>query len=200
MGYYENLVKSKTEKQTPNFVSPKSKDYYSNLLREKYNYNPAQPRDSDGQWTAGGATKKKEESKKTEKSEKQHMPLKEFLGQEFKGYKGQDAVNKLLIEKTGHIKSAFYRQDIGDIDLVWGNEEEGLAHIIKRREEEKHYDTKEIIDNLTDIIEKGQLSKNKEGKYEIWHDKKMVIIRPDYYGAEVRWVLTGFKQRKPNKN
>jgi hypothetical protein len=57
----------------------------------------------------------------------------EFLGEEFEGFKGQEAINKLLQEKRRQIPAAFHRDDIEDIALVWGNDDVGLAHIIKRR-------------------------------------------------------------------
>ncbi len=57
--------------------------------------------------------------------------ISKLLGKEYKGFKGQDAINKLLAEKQGHIKAAFTRSDIGDIDLLWGNDDIGLQHIIK---------------------------------------------------------------------
>jgi hypothetical protein len=58
----------------------------------------------------------------------------EFFGEEFKGIKGKDAINKLLKEKRGHVPDAFIREDIGGITLVWGNNKAGLQHIIKHRE------------------------------------------------------------------
>jgi hypothetical protein len=61
----------------------------------------------------------------------------ELLGEKFEGFKGQDAINKLMKEKRGHIPDAFYRDDLGDIALIWGDETTGLAHIIKRRTEER---------------------------------------------------------------
>ena len=126
--------------------------------------------------------------------------IKIFLGEEFKGYKGQEAVNKLLQEQRGHIKAAFHREDIGDITLAWGNEEQGIAHLIKSRTEKSPYKVDVILERLTETIENGQLRKGKSGKFEIWHKGIMVIVRPDYYGEDIRFVVTGFKQRSPNKN
>ena len=84
------------------------------------------PRDKDGKFGKGGDLSKK------------RYPSKEgFYGEEFKGVKGKAAVDRLMKEKRGHVKGAFTRKDIGDIDLVWGNEGMGLAHIIKRRKETK---------------------------------------------------------------
>ena len=123
-----------------------------------------------------------------------------FLGEEFKGYKGQEAVNKLLQEQRGHIKAAFTREDIGDITLAWGDKEQGIAHLIKSRTEKSPYKVDVILERLTETIENGELRKGKSGKFEIWHKGIMVVVRPDYYGEDIRFVVTGFKQRSPNKN
>ena len=156
------------------------------------------PRKDNGQFGTGSGTKTNSGKQASETDKPQKVkPLKEFLGQEYTGVKGQAAVEKLLQEKQGHVKGAFTRQDIGDIDLVWGDEEKGLAHLIKRREDDHHYLPKDILDKLTDTVEKGQLKKNEEGKYEIWHDRVVIIVAPDYNGSDLRWVITGFKQRKP---
>ncbi|MCR2116238.1 hypothetical protein CUPS3781_09595, partial [Campylobacter upsaliensis] len=46
--------------------------------------------------------------------------VKEEFGENFEGFKGKEAVLKLLEEKRGQIKGAFYKEGLGDIDLVWG--------------------------------------------------------------------------------
>ncbi len=152
-------------------------------------------RKDNGQFGSGSG-----ENKKPDNKAQGQKTLKEFLGKEYTGVKGLAAVEKLLKEKRGHVKGAFTRQDIGDIDLVWGDEEKGLAHLIKRRTEDGNYPAQEVLNNLTDIIEKGTLSKNKAGRYEIWHKKFIASISPDYDGENIRWVITGFKQDKPKIN
>ena len=146
--------------------------------------------------SAGGSAS----SEKKENKSKKRVSKEEFFGPEFKGLKGQEAVNKLLEEKKGHVKGAFTRQDIGDIDLAWGDEEQGLAHLIKSRTENNHYNVDDVLSKLTDTIENGILRKGKSGNFEIWHNGIMVIVRPDYWGEDIRFVVTGFKQRGPNKN
>ena len=65
-----------------------------------------------------------------------------LMGPEYKNLKGQQAIDKLLQEKQGHVKGAFYRKEIGSIDLLWGKTDDedgrgfGLAHIIERRNEQ----------------------------------------------------------------
>ena len=84
------------------------------------------------------SAKQKTDSKIDEKDEENNSDdsLEELLGEEFKGVKGQEAIDKLVLEKKGHVKGAFHREDIGDIDLLWGSDSFGLRHIIKQREDQ----------------------------------------------------------------
>ncbi|GAA7493005.1 DUF3519 domain-containing protein [Helicobacter pylori] len=92
---------------------------------------------------------------------------------EFKG-DGLGAINKLLETKKGFVAGAFHKEGLGDIDLVWGNKDYGLEHILKRREsdaidkgmskeEAKKY-ALEIINNIPNIISNGKLSKDGLGR------------------------------------
>lgn len=146
------------------------------------------PRDDDGKFGKGGG--KAKEGKKSDN-------VSEFLGKEFTGVKGQEAVDLLMKEKQGHVKGAFTRKDIGDIDLVWGDESRGLCHILERRKypEEKK---KEFLSSLGNVIEKGSLSLNKEGRFEVFYENKIAVISPDFNGdKKIKFLLTAFKQRKP---
>lgn len=75
----------------------------------------------------------------TKEPEKQHIrckharEIKVLFGQPFRGYHGIEAINKLKNERRGYIPSAFHRDDIENIDLIYGNECIGLKHIIKER-------------------------------------------------------------------
>ncbi len=138
--------------------------------------------------------------KNNTKSIKKIIPLKNFLGKEFIGYSGQDAIDKIYKEKQGYIKNAFYRKDIGYITLAWGNEESGLCHIIKRRTEQK-IDISIFLSDLSDIIIKGNLYKNKKSssRRNIWYNGKIVIIETTYYGKNLNWIVSSFNQRKEPK-
>nr|DAJ72152.1 MAG TPA: portal [Caudoviricetes sp.] len=163
-----------------------------NLGTDEWDENK-HPRKDNGQFGSGSGEKEST-------SKKEQKTLKEFLGKEYTGVKGQEAVEKLLQEKQGHVKGAFTRQDIGDIDLAWGDEEQGLCHLIKSRNEKNPYPAKEVLTELADTVENGELQRSKRGNFEIWHKGIMAIVRPEYYGEDIRFVLTGFKQKKPNKN
>ncbi|WRD49099.1 DUF3519 domain-containing protein [Helicobacter pylori] len=78
---------------------------------------------------------------------------------------GLGAINKLLETKKGFVAGAFYKEGLGDIDLVWGNKDYGLEHILKRREEQalnngiNEAEAKEyamsVVKTIPEVIEKG---------------------------------------------
>ncbi|TQR51036.1 hypothetical protein DMC01_12740, partial [Campylobacter troglodytis] len=140
-------------------------------------------------------------------------PIKEF-GQNFaEFYKdGQGAVKKLLaeseqaakdgVEFNGQVAGAFYRDDLGDIDLVWGDSLKGLKHIL-----EKHGDKfakfdgttqgEKIASGISEIIAKGEvldvngvktiLLKNGVERYQIGLSK-------GFKGDGVNlWIITSYK-------
>lgn len=46
---------------------------------------------------------------------------------------GLGVINKLLEIKKGFVVGVFYKEGLGDIDLVWGNKDYGLEYILKCR-------------------------------------------------------------------
>ena len=148
------------------------------------------PRDKDGKFTDKGEGSDEDFLNKDPRK----MSFKEFFGTEHKGVKGQDAINLLLEKQEGYVKSAFHRDDIGGIDLVWGNNLAGLCHIIKRREE-TNINSTEFLSNIADVIENGSLTVS-NGKFYIWKDKKKVVLSIDFNGENVRFIITAFMQRK----
>ena len=145
------------------------------------------PRAENGQFGAGGS------------AQNNAADISGFLGTEYQG-KGKAAVQKLRQEKNGYIKGAFHRSDIGDIALVWGNDDVGLRHIIKRREEQG-IDIELFLEDIDEVIEKGNIQKSQEtGNFEIWHNKKMAVISPEFKGNQLMFLLTAFKSRKQKTN
>lgn len=116
-----------------------------------------------------------------------------LYGKEFKGYKGQDAINKILQEKQGHVKGAFHRNDTGPIDILWGNNDLGLQHIVNRRTEQG-IDLNSFISEIGECIEKGNFRKiNNRGNFEFIYNKKIVVIAPEYHDKKITYLLTAFK-------
>lgn len=85
---------------------------------------------------------------------------------QFKG-KPKEAFDFLLKKRSGHLKGVFHRDEIGDIDLIWGdapsdNRGKGLAHII-RKHVEAHTDfasEEEAARVITDVVENGVVQKD----------------------------------------
>jgi hypothetical protein len=143
--------------------------------------------------TEGGSGSAEGESKSS--------PLEKLLGPEYTGVKGQAAIDKLLQERHGHVKAAFYRKEIGHIDLLWGHDGVGLQHIIKRRNEDG-YDGEAFLLELGECIEKGSFRVHKNGtiisdrgNFELLFNNKIAVISPNYRDTGVTLVLTAFKTR-----
>ena len=136
-----------------------------------------------------GVGKKRQFAEESEPAE----DISGLLGEEFKGYKGQAAVDKLMQEKKGHVKGAFHRDDIGDIDLLWGNDYLGLQHILQQREKQG-IDGTEFVKDLAEVVEKGVFRRKSErGNFEFLHGRKMVIIAPEFHKNKLVFVLTAYK-------
>ena len=116
-----------------------------------------------------------------------------LLGTEHKGVKGTAAINKLLEERNGHVKSAFRRNEIGSIDLVWGNDDFGLQHIIKRRNEEG-FDGESFLFEIPNIIRHGKIKRISESRFEISHQDNAVAISSELRRDKVTFVLTAYER------
>lgn len=140
------------------------------------------PRDKEGKFGSGGEKSDVSTSK---------QEISDFLGKEFTGIKGQAAVDKLMQEKQGHVKGAFTRKDIGDIDLIWGNEGMGLAHIVKRRKE-TNQPLGKLLSSLTDVIEKGELTIQDNQRFALRYKGKTAIIEPKIKNNKLTFLFTAY--------
>ncbi|EAH7072481.1 hypothetical protein EKP33_04425 [Campylobacter upsaliensis] len=134
-------------------------------------------------------------------------PLDEF-GVNFEGFKGKEAVDKLLSEKRGQVRGAFYKEGLGEIDLVWGDSKKGLSHILERRKEDfikQGLDENEALERalefvkkIPQIIEQGEV---KVGVNRAFVDTKddRALIALDYKGKDKKWVITAYKMDDPSQ-
>ncbi|MGN8484681.1 DUF3519 domain-containing protein [Helicobacter pylori] len=150
----------------------------------------------------------KDMQKESEKgSKKQKLDAPSEWGHNYSEFKGDGlgAINKLLETKKGFVAGAFYKEGLGDIDLVWGNKDYGLEHILKRREsdaidkgmskeEAKKY-ALEIINNIPNIISNGKLSKDDLGRLNIQFKNQRVGLNDSWKGETLnnRWVITSYE-------
>ena len=63
------------------------------------------------------------------------------------------------------------------------------------------YTIEDFLSNLAEVIEKGNLHKNKKNKnrWDIWYAGKMVIVETKYYEEDFTWIITGYKQKNEPK-
>ncbi|WP_208397880.1 DUF3519 domain-containing protein, partial [Helicobacter pylori] len=127
---------------------------------------------------------------------------------EFKG-DGLGAINKLLETKKGFVAGAFYKEGLGDIDLVWGNKDYGLEHILKRREDQalnngineteaKKY-AMSVVKTIPEVIEKG-VKAERNGRVAIEYQNIRVGLKDNWKGEKLpnHWVITGYEKRSEN--
>ena len=135
---------------------------------------------------------------KSKKESKKWKSKDDFFGVEYTGVKGRDAVDLLLKERQGHVKNAFYRKEIGDIDLPWGDEYAGLAHVIKRRDEMKmmgkgNITGLEMVKKIPDIIGNGAFVIDEHDRLSFQFDGYKVGIKPTYFGEKLNWVVSAME-------
>lgn len=164
------------------------------------------PRDEDGRFTNGGAKEYRqntpyEEITKETKNIRKGKNKDEFFGVEYTGFKSREAVDKLLQEKQGHVKGAFHRKEVGDIDLVWGDESAGLAHVIKRRDEmltsgKGTISGLEMVKKIPDIIENGGFVIDEHDRLSFQFNGLKVGIKPTYFEEKLNWVVSAMEITK----
>ncbi|PUD61444.1 DUF3519 domain-containing protein, partial [Helicobacter pylori] len=127
---------------------------------------------------------------------------------EFKG-DGLGAINKLLETKKGFVAGAFYKEGLGDIDLVWGNKDYGLEHILKRREDQalnngiNEAEAKEyamsVVKTIPEVINKG-VKVEQNGRVAIEYQNIRVGLKDNWKGEKLpnHWVITGYEKRLEN--
>ncbi len=124
---------------------------------------------------------------------------------EFKG-DGLGAINKLLETKKGFVAGAFYKEGLGDIDLVWGNKDYGLEHILKRREEQaiakkglNEQQAKEyaisVVKSIPEIIEKGTKGTDHLGRVFVNYGNKRVGLNNEWKKEKLEnhWVISSYE-------
>ncbi|WP_367687310.1 DUF3519 domain-containing protein, partial [Helicobacter pylori] len=149
----------------------------------------------------------KDMQKESEKgSKKQKLDTPSEWGHNYSEFKGDGlgAINKLLETKKGFVAGAFYKEGLGDIDLVWGNKDYELEHILKRREKQaknkglneqqaKEY-AMSVVKTIPEVIEKGVKVDN-NGRMAIEYKNIRVGINDDWYSEKLpnKWVISSYE-------
>ncbi|EAJ3972117.1 hypothetical protein CYI55_04315 [Campylobacter upsaliensis] len=126
-------------------------------------------------------------------------PLEEFGTNYAEFYRdGKGAVEKLLKEAEdfkqrgekgefkGQVAGAFYKEGLGEIDLVWGDSKKGLSHILERRTQDfinqglekgkAEYKVRELLSEIPQILENGKILSQNNDKIELITDKYTLVL------------------------
>lgn len=119
-------------------------------------------------------------------------PIKEF-GENYAEFyhNGKGAVQKLLAEEQGQVAGAFYRDDLGDITLPWGeagtgrSDGWGLAKIKRFHPE--------VMDRLDEIIRDGKFYFDEKGRPNIKLGDEIVGLKDNWLGKEtLYWIVSSY--------
>ena len=133
-------------------------------------------------------------------------PIKEFGTNYAEFYRdGANAIAKVLREKQGQVAGAFYKEGLGDIDLVWGNENLGLKKIVDKHLSKGDFEAwgegeQALIKGLSDIIENGKLLTENNVNTIILHKDgntyRLGIFKGWFDKGENNWIITAYKVEK----
>ena len=107
---------------------------------------------------------------------------------QFKG-KAQEAIAFLSEKQDGEAIGALHHKDVGDIDLVWGNEKMGLLHII-----DKHPG---VLENLQDKLNDMHIVSSSDNRIVLESDTHKAVVSNNWYGEKTdNWLLTAYEKKK----
>ena len=150
--------------------------------------------DNRGQFSKGaGNATGGESAGSAGESEGMSQDVAQLMGIEHKGVKGQQAIDRLLQERQGHVKGAFRRDGVGEIDLLWGDETLGLQKIINRREFEG-FDGESFLSEIPNVIRNGKIRKQSNGRFLISLGNQRAIISPELRGEKITFLLTAYER------
>ena len=107
--------------------------------------------------------------------------------------KAKEAIAFLLQKKEGEATGALHHKDIGEIDLVWGEEGTGksdgfgLAKLVKYHPE--------VLDNLQEILDDMHVVQRSENRVRLESDTHQAAIRLTWDSQKKNWLLTAFEKK-----
>ena len=148
--------------------------------------------DPDTHETSGLGEGKSKKQKQREHTQKSISDF--YTSTEFKNVKGKEAIDTLLKAKTGYVKDAFYSKTLGEnVDLVWGDSQAGLEHII-----EKH--GVNVLDNIDNVVTNGSHVSELEDNmnYVLYKDGQIAVISKSFKrDGSVRLLVTSYEPERP---
>jgi len=112
-------------------------------------------------------------------------------------YRGdaEGAITALMKLKEGEARAVLHHKDVGDIDLVWGEEGTGksdgdgygLAKLVKYHPE--------VVENLQNILDDMKVVMRSDNRIRLESDKYKAVVRLEYNNEAKNWLLTAYEKR-----
>lgn len=127
-----------------------------------------------------------------------------YFGNVYDQFKGKvkEAFDFLIAHQSGDLLGVFYRDELGEIDLVWGDEGGGLKHILDKHvgESRSFANTEVAIEEIAHIIVSGDKVFENVDKAVFQIGDKLVTLRRNYRKdgkkiADKNWVLTAYDEK-----
>ncbi len=138
------------------------------------------------------------------------QPLKEFGTNYAEFYRdGAGAVKKLMAEKQGQVAGAFYREELGDIDLVWGNEKIGLQKILNKHSDDfagfkGSTQAEKLATALGEIVTQGKVVENAGVNtiiYSTGQNEFRIGLSKGFNGkGNNQWIITAYQRSHQAQN
>lgn len=116
--------------------------------------------------------------------------------------KPKEAIKHLLKVQKGECINALYRDDIGFIDIIWGENDQnnkgfGLKHIVEKHSKEIRELGYNIEDFIPIIVQFGDFNEKKSDSDKKVYESKMFRFAIAINNKnKKRWLLTAFDLRK----
>lgn len=106
---------------------------------------------------------------------------------QFKG-KAKEAIAWLIQKKEGEAIGALHHRDVGDISLVWGNDNAGLKKILQKHPE--------VVDNLQDLIDEMHVISSSDNRVVLESETHKAVVSKKI-GKEntPQWLLTAYEKK-----
>ena len=109
--------------------------------------------------------------------------------------KVKEAFQFLQDKQSGYLKGVFNHPEIGEIDLIWGDNKGGLKHILQKHliEADDFNSINDVIETIQRVISIGTITRQGTN-ISLDKDNNRVILAQSPEGT---WIVTGYpKQRQ----
>jgi hypothetical protein len=96
---------------------------------------------------------------------------------------------RLMGDQGGEAVGALTHPDVGPIDVVWGNDKGGLAHILSKHPE--------VADDLPEHIARMEVVRRSDNRVRLESGTHAAGVRLDYDGEAKRWLVTAYEREAP---